>query len=387
MARVTIFGAVGLAAFAIWAAAPSPASADRLDFESDRGGILDANGQGTGFTHIAEPEAGPGYASEFLEIEGGLLQMTTRPGIQWKAANSLVNGLGIGVPAMAQVYTAQTTLIRPPAGTRRYEQAGLWIGDDQDNYAKLVLNSPPSKLRLEFTLELGGQLAAIHRVVPPAGTSTSLRLLLRRDLETGKLGAWYAAASGPLVELGSISVPDDFGTSDPGRGVHHHAGIFATHRFASQRLTYLFDDFALLCHSSCDQAHPGDPGPGTIDLEDGGAGSGPRRTESRQRRFSAAVKGPRRTSLARLRGGIVVRVRCSEQCRARTKIGPVRGRSRPPAATRIGVRLAPSPRAARRLRRQAHRTGRGRVRRALRTVVFGPDGQRIRIVRPLTVTL
>jgi hypothetical protein len=378
--------AVVVAGLAIAAAAPSPAFATRLDFESDHGGILEGKGMGTGFTHIAKPETGTGYASDFLAIEDGLLRMTTRPGIQWKDANSLVNGLGIGVPAGAAVYTAQTTLIDPPAGTRRYEQGGLWIGDDQDNYAKFVLNSPPSKLRLEFTLELGGERAAIHRVAPPAGSSTSLRLLLRRDVRTRKLGAWYAAGAGPLVELGSIDVPANFGTADPGRAAQH-AGIFATHRFATRPLTYLFDDFALLCHSVCDHPVPGDPGPGRIDLEDGGDGSSPWRGAPGQSRFSAAVRGPGRTSLARLRGGIVLRVRCSQACRARSKLGPVRGRSRPPAATRIRVRLAASPRAVRRLRRQTDQTGRRRVRRALRTIVVGPAGQRIRIVRPLIVTL
>jgi hypothetical protein len=361
---------------------------------------------GTGFTHIAQPNGGSGYVSDLLEIRAGALRLTTGPGIQWLRANSLVNGLGVPVPA-AEVFTADTTLLDPPLGTRRYEQAGLWIGTDQDNYAKLVYSSPPSRQRLEFSVELNGGQAAFHRAAPPVARPGSLRLLLRRDTRAGRLGAWYSIDGGPLSEFGSLKVPAGFATSHAANGLGSYAGIFGTHRRASNSLVYRFADFAVLCHAGCPAPDPGDPGPGnpgdsdpgpgTVDLgtvdapRSGGPGSHPgddgEPGQHGETPFSARVTSPRRASLTSLRRGIRVRVRCSAACRARSQIGPIRGRSRPPAATQLTVRLVSSPRAARALRRQARASGQRRIRLRLRTVVVGPRGQRVRDTRRVVVTL
>ena len=191
-----------------------------------------------------------------------------------------MNGLGVPVPR-GEVFTLETILLDPPAGTRRYEQAGLWLGKDQHNYAKLVYSSPPTRQRLEFTVELGDARVAFHRTAAPVTRPQSVQLLLRRDTAAHRLGAWYAVDGGPWREFGSVSVPDDFGTRDPARGRESYAGVFATHRHASSPLVYRFGHFATACHSRCvapEPEDPGvdpeDPGPGKIDLDESDAGGG-----------------------------------------------------------------------------------------------------------------
>lgn len=372
-----------------------------LDFDDDHGGIPDGNGVGTGFTYIDPPDAGGGYVPEALEVAAGLLNIRTDPGIQWQGANTLINALGVGIPSSGEVVTARATLLDSPRGTHRYEQAGLWLGSDQDNYVKLVLTSPPTRFRLEFTMEIGGRKAAIHRSTLPGSGSEPVSLLLRRDTMRDTVGAWYATGTQPLTELGSFSVPADFGQADPMLDVQGFAGIFATHRRATRGVTYRFDDFSLLCHVACETASPGDPGPGTIDLDD--VAGNPVGRAPGAGGFRATAASPRRVSLARLLRGVVTRVSCSATCRAGSRLsfsGRVHGsgapRLRGVVATgramraglgRVRLRLKPSPRMARKLRRRARRASGTRVRLAQRTTVTGPEGQRVRIIRPMVVRL
>ena len=407
-------GRAPVAAIAIALAVPAASAGHALaadeshfDFDGDHGGLVDRNGVGTGFTHVSAPGGGGGYVPELLEQRDGALRVQTRAGIQWLGANSLVNGLGVPVPR-GEVFTLQTTLLGPPAATRRYEQAGLWLGGDQRNYAKLVYSAPPTRQRLEFSVELGDERAALHRTVAPVARPRSVQLLLRRDTGAHRLGAWYAVDGGPWREFGSVRVPDDFGIHDPAHGRQSYAGVFATHRHATSPLVYRFDRFATACHSGCAAPRPEDPGPdpedpgpGKIDLDESdaeGRGHDPGSPDAGHlprsgtggdgtSRFSARVRAPRRTSLAGLRRGIRISVTCSSACRARSQIGPVRGRSRSRAATRVTVRLVASPRASRLLSRRVWGVGRRGVRLRLRTVVTGPRAARVRTSQLVVVTL
>jgi hypothetical protein len=381
-----------------------------LDFNEDHGGILDGNGVGTGFTYIDPPDAGGGYVPDALEVAGGVLKIRTGPGIQWRQANALVNGLGVGIPSRGEVFAARTTLIDPPRGTRRYEQAGVWLGSDQDNYVKLVLTSPPTSFRLEFTMEIHGRKVAIHRSTLPEPGSEAVSLLLRRDTRRNTVGAWYATGSQPFTELGTFGGTPDLGRAEPTLDVQGFAGIFATHRRATSGLTYRFDDFSLLCHLDCDTPSPGDPGPGTIDLHEmarnpvgraPGASPNPSGKAPGARGFRATALSPRKVAIATLLRGVVMRVRCSETCRAGSRLsfaGRVHGAGAPPrrglVATgrakragpgRVRLRLKPSPPQARKLRRRARSAPGTRVRLSQRTTVTGPGGQRVRIILPLIV--
>ena len=55
--------------------------------------------------------------------------------------NAQHNGLGVAFGGTAGPVRVETTLVNPPAGSNAAEQAGLWFGTSEDNYAKLVVAS------------------------------------------------------------------------------------------------------------------------------------------------------------------------------------------------------------------------------------------------------
>src|SRR5438552_12814422 len=71
-----------------------------LDFGSDRGEILDKDGQGTGFTRIQTNKLGTEYQQSLIDLDttASVLKMTTGPGTSTSGSNSgsdntLVDGL------------------------------------------------------------------------------------------------------------------------------------------------------------------------------------------------------------------------------------------------------------------------------------------------------
>ena len=118
-----------------------------LDFSQDHGKILDGKGVGTGFTYIDLPTNGIGYIPGNLDVDvaAETLQITTTAGLAFTSSNSLDNGLAVGIDAPNQVSIMETILLNPPAGTGNFEQAGLWFGNDEDNYVKLTVLSTPAE--------------------------------------------------------------------------------------------------------------------------------------------------------------------------------------------------------------------------------------------------
>src|SRR5215207_2764232 len=107
-----------------------------LPFSSDRGGIADAGGRGTGFRLLQAP--GGGLRIDLLTLDtanpAGLLRIRTTPGIAIRALNSQDNALGVTVPADGRALIIETTLVLPPPGTSQFEQAGIWYGTSQHDY-------------------------------------------------------------------------------------------------------------------------------------------------------------------------------------------------------------------------------------------------------------
>jgi hypothetical protein len=372
----------------------------RLGFDQDHGGVADRDGTGTGFTDVLPRPDGAAYEPDNLVVSSGLLRLTTTEGIQYQDANSLENALAVGLPPGGSVFTMATTLVNPPGGSRRYEQGGLWFGRDQDNYAKLVLNSPPSRLRLEYTLETNGARTAIHRVVPPNLRGKRLTLLLRGDPLAQTLTAWYSVDSSALVPLATFVLPPEmFSTL---------GGIFATHRRGDSPLTYDFDDFRLLCHSACERPDPGDPGPfsggpstGVIPGGPGSVNGGPGSVNAT---LAARTAVPRRIrSSVLLKRGVKVRVWCSTTCNAHSRLVARGGAARKlrsarsailgrgtggdSNASRFKVRIRLSRSAARKLRRARNRKAARTVSLRVSTHLTGAGGQAIKSQRRLVVKL
>ena len=64
--------------------------------------------------------------------------MTTTPGSAFQTANSQDNALAVGIDAPSQVTRIEAILDDPPVASGS-AQAGLWFGNDEDNYVKLVV--------------------------------------------------------------------------------------------------------------------------------------------------------------------------------------------------------------------------------------------------------
>jgi glucose/arabinose dehydrogenase/N-acetylneuraminic acid mutarotase len=229
----------------------------QLDFGSDAGMLSDDNLVGTGFTMIDPPTKGAGYMPEnlHLDTQAGTLQITTTKGIASGTVNSQDNALGVGIDAPDSVPLLTTTLVNPPAGTGKYEQAGLWFGTDEDNHVKLIVRSTTKGTDIQYLFELdGAQKNSIITGVLPINQSR-VTLQLRADPATAGITGSYSIDGADPVRVGIFRVPGEFFSSDaagidPTIGTRTFGGIFATHRNASSPTTYTFDDFSLVDDSS-----------------------------------------------------------------------------------------------------------------------------------------
>jgi hypothetical protein len=231
-----------------------------LTFDEDRSGIPDGAGTGTGFTYVDPPTNGVGYNPANLTVDSGagVLAITTSAGLQYQGANALDNALGVGIDAASEATVLMTTLLAPPAGTGSFEQAGLWFGNDEDNYVKLVLLSTETGPKIQFLLEVERQARAEKKTGVLALSDAAVALRLRIDPSTGSIEAAYRIGGEPTRSLQTFVAPAAFfgvGATgvDPTIGTRTFGGVFASHRNGPVPLIYTFDDFAIDV----------DPGPGS----------------------------------------------------------------------------------------------------------------------------
>src|SRR5690606_33453897 len=105
------------------------------------------------------------------------------------------------------VTVISATLVSPPAGTGKYEQAGIWFGNDEDNYVKLVVNSTPSGLKIEQLMEVDGTHLASKTIGVSnlAGRNITLRLVANPNDRT--VTGSYALDGGAHVEVAVFTAP------------------------------------------------------------------------------------------------------------------------------------------------------------------------------------
>ena len=101
-----------------------------------------------------------------VDLTDGTFEITTTSGIAYQAIDAQDNALGVGIDGPSQVSVLGTTLVNPPAGTGNSEQAGLWFGNDEDNYSKLVVLSSATGTRIQFLTEVDGAQVANTRWSP-----------------------------------------------------------------------------------------------------------------------------------------------------------------------------------------------------------------------------
>ncbi len=232
-----------------------------LDFDADAGGILDKDGQGTGFVSIQPNKNGNQYQPSLIDLQtaGGLLWMTTNgtstSGGNARLDNTLVNALQVDFDGTGQVFEIRTRISQGLSDiSTGYEQAGIFFGPDQDNYLKLVAlwHTDDGGSRLEFTDEysdgVGGTYSTVSngRVFVGSWSEVdTLDLRLVANPTTGVVTAWYkldGAADWSQVPH-SITVPTDkrsaFFTNLA------KAGLIQFDKSDAQNLTVAYDWFTV----------------------------------------------------------------------------------------------------------------------------------------------
>jgi large repetitive protein len=225
----------------------------QLNFSQDHGKILDAAGVGTGFTYISRRANGAGYLPEQLATTTaapGALKLFTTSGIAYTSHNSQDNMLGVGIDAPSQISLLKTTLRDLPSASGNFEQAGLWFGNDQNNYVKLEPISLPTGYEIEYLLEVNGALVEKTLSGPIAAAGGPIELTLRADPSDRSIAASYRINGGSPVTLDTLIAPPEFFSFDaagidPTIGTRSFGGIFATHRNGANPLTFTFDDFSV----------------------------------------------------------------------------------------------------------------------------------------------
>jgi N-acetylneuraminic acid mutarotase/glucose/arabinose dehydrogenase len=223
-----------------------------LPFDGDHGQLLDGAGVGTGFTYVDPPTNGVGYLPANLTVNdaAGVLELATSAGLQIREANSLDNALSVGIDAPSQVATMTTRLLDPPAGSGNWEQGGLWFGNDEDNYVKLIVASTPTGARVQYLMEVNGAQADSKTSIALDLAGAAVDLQLRINPSGRTISGFFRINDGPLQFLKTAVAPPEFFSFDaaginPAIGTRSFGGIFASHRQGPQPLVYLFDEFAV----------------------------------------------------------------------------------------------------------------------------------------------
>jgi hypothetical protein len=204
-------------------------SAVTLNFDAPAGGVA-----GTGFSATLPTSSGKGLIPANLSLSGGRLLYTTTAGDLTR--NNQDDALTLPLNA-ATNFTAQTRLTRLPF-SHNWQNAGLFIGTNQDNYVKLVAGYA-NGTDLQLASESGAKFATnALRGLSFAGV-TSLDLRLAGNASTKTVTAQYrvnSSSDSAWVTLGSVQASAVFSTAA-------RTGIVGTNLGASP-VTAAFDSFA-----------------------------------------------------------------------------------------------------------------------------------------------
>ena len=137
----------------------------QLDFNRPKGGLLDRDGTGTGFTWAQPNGAGNEFSTRHLDLKigVGILRLYSQ-GTAWKEANTLVNALTTRFSASSRAWVVGARVNGTiPQIDEVGEEGGIIIGPDQDNYVKLVASHNGSVNMIQFFREINGSATASTR--------------------------------------------------------------------------------------------------------------------------------------------------------------------------------------------------------------------------------
>ncbi|AGY56527.1 hypothetical protein [Gloeobacter kilaueensis] len=202
-------------------AGPNPGSSSvKLFFQGPVSGTLaDANGQGTGFTSTQRNKndtftSTPSYNPSLLRLDptsgSGILYITTTSGSPSGTTNTLVNGLQLAFNGQSAPFTATGTLAGPLTQlTTPYQQGGIFLGPDQDNYIKLVAYAQGSgKVGIAFVQEKAAVATTLGTVtLSSPSTIKTLQLYLLANPSTATVTAAYRVISTSGSDSGQLNLP------------------------------------------------------------------------------------------------------------------------------------------------------------------------------------
>jgi fibronectin type 3 domain-containing protein len=182
-----------------------------LNFNQSAGGILDANGLGTGFTSVQANRLGNEYQPNLIHLNTASAELdltttgTSTSGTNYGADNTQVDALQTNFDGTTNGFSITTRLKGPLSQLATpFQQGGVYFGPDQDHYVKLVaVDISPQGQTLQFTDEQG---ASTHTVLTYANIGSyaavhTLDLRLSGNANTGEINGFYSLNSGPFLAV------------------------------------------------------------------------------------------------------------------------------------------------------------------------------------------
>ena len=232
--------------------------------------VVDKNGQATGFTRLQQNKLGDQYQPSLIDLDtaAGLLKLTTRgsstTGGNSGADNTLVNALETQFDGTQDTFQINARLKGPLKFDLPYEQGGIYLGSDQDNFIKLVAIKTNEGQRLQFFDEYstgtGGTYSSIAEAdsrldIGSFANINTLDLRITGTAATGKLSASYSVNGGAFTDLPfQITVPQSARAGVFNAG--SRAGLIQFQKNNVAPITVSYDSFSITRSSAPVVQHP-----------------------------------------------------------------------------------------------------------------------------------
>jgi fibronectin type 3 domain-containing protein len=229
-----------------------------LEFNSDRGELLDGSNRGTGFTRVQANKLGNEYQQSRIDLDlaAGVLRLTTAgtsvAGSNTNGDNTLVNALETQFNATTSGFKITTRLVGPLSYIDiASEQGGIMFGPDQDNYVKLVAAYQNGAQCIQFSDEQTAGTTYTHALgfntlasIGNFASVNTLDLQMVGDAAAGTVTAYYAVNGGAYVKINkTLTLTGDKKAAffnSAGR-----AGLIALHKNDTGPVTVAFDRFSI----------------------------------------------------------------------------------------------------------------------------------------------
>lgn len=256
-----------------------------LNFDGTEGGILT-----TGFTMVDPPSSAlaadaavadpviTGLISSNLSVSGGTLSVTATNGINFSQlsgspsstlTNSQMNALGVGFIAGSGITDVSASISQPNFagstnnGSNGAQQAGIWLGLNENNFAKLVVvKESATQQKVQLALEQTDPGNSANLLIAELNTSpfnisgiTSITFRLSINPADNSVSGYYSLNGAAEVQVGGgtgfLNAPASFlngvdHDSNIGTANLTYAGIMtSTRRATGGTLVISYDSFSV----------------------------------------------------------------------------------------------------------------------------------------------